>query len=313
MSAILELRAGIDPLAADKYTSALISWSLSSAATAAAATVTIYYTTDVHCVPYGTPPASSAAPTWTRLSLNNSSGSFRVPEGTLKSNTLYFFRAVANDDGTAVSSTYGATYGATTTHYTTPLDPHIDSLTTIMTRTDAITIQWTGEFHTVYVYYRQNSGNTVYLSAGDPVYGVSEFTLTSLNPGFSYQIFVVPYDMLNVAGAPSSTIIVSTNYTPTVTTFEVASVTSTTATFAVAGNFAHLQIQKTADLASNSWSVVADLDLSASTETDGGANSASFTLSSLSPATTYYYLVVPYDQNMYAGTAAAPIEVITTI
>jgi hypothetical protein len=232
--------------------------------------------------------------TYTTVTSGYTSSSYTFTN--LNSNTVYYFRITpydsAGDSGTSESL-----------FVITPFVTAINSFGSGVATTTSIPLSWTGTYYKVMIYYKRCVDTTYeYLTT---VTGAASYNVTSLTSDTSYNFYITPYNLNNESSTSSSIITAYTDYSPTITSINLGNATSSTFDLSWNGEFSFVKVQKSTDGGSH---YTTDTNLLVYDPSNTSySSSGSYTVTDLSPYTTYYFRLIPYTSNYNAGTTSSVV------
>jgi hypothetical protein len=213
-----------------------------------------------------------------------------VSVSVLLPNTAYYFIIIPYDEYENAGVTRRI-------NITTPTNIELTDFYAGLSYTTSIPLYWTGIFYKTSISVTAGEGEASAAVGASVVFGASSVVIGGLEPDTSYNFEITPYDFFDVSGT-SFSISTKTDYLAYINNIEVTEIFSNSVDISWNGLYSTANIQYSADegvhytTISNIYSV----------------NTGVYTYNSLAMSTTYYFRVIPYNDNCNPGEPSAVVS-----
>lgn len=205
----------------------------------------------------------------------------------LIANTVYFFYIIPYDENLNEGIEKN-------TYITTSYIVNITSFYSGLAGANSIPIYWDGIYYSISLKYKIYDLSDDYITEISPIIGTSFYNIENLEPDTSYNLYITPYDINGVSGETTDILYKKTDYISYIGNIylNTETISSTTISVSWNGRFSYISLQSSID--NINFETKATVDIFSNED-------ISYTFISLNPFSTYYFRIVPYDENYNVG------------
>ena len=207
----------------------------------------------------------------------------------LTSNVYYTFRIIPYDvsgnSGKSVKTNVYLKYDLEITSFYAGTSTGVD-----------MPLYWKGRYYSVDLQYKLSGYDDTAYSDAISIVGTNTYTITGLDENTEYEFKITPKYASGTSSNNSYTLIETTGYTATLSTFKLDNISSFEAVISWAGKYSFIKFQySTTGYGFKTFSTA---------NSDSGDLSGTITMTDLLPYTRYYFRGIPYNPSFSAGTTS---------